>query len=165
MEERMQAGGLPGEGSAEVHGRITMGEEAGMTDRPEGPGDEARSRAAGAAQRVREQAEEVVDRTRAGAERLRDRAEEMADRTREAVDRAAEASGPAVRFIRRQPLLAAGGAFLVGYLVGGRGGRSRNPITRALKSQLRSVVMGAITAAVAHQARQYLGLEEDGTLG
>jgi ElaB/YqjD/DUF883 family membrane-anchored ribosome-binding protein len=166
MEERTRSGGLPGEGSAEVHGRVTMGDTESVADRlsaaeEQGP-EGARERAAEAANRLRQQAEEVADRTRAGAERLRDRAEAVVDRTRETAERAADASGSAIAFIRRQPLVAAGGAFLVGYLIGGRGGKSRNPVTRVLKSQLRSVLVGAITAAAAQQARLYLGLDEDG---
>jgi hypothetical protein len=164
MEERTRSGGLPGEGSAEVHGRVTMGDTESVADHSaaehQGP-EGARERAAEAANRLRQQAEDVADRTRAGAERLRDRAEEVVDRTRETAERAADATGPAIAFIRRQPLVAAGGAFLLGYLIGGRGGKSRNPLTRALKGQLRSLVVGAITAAAAQQARLYLGLDED----
>ena len=99
--------------------------------------------------------EELSRADRSGAVgRARDLADQARDRARDAFDRAAtglEERTGVVGFAREHPLAIAGLAFAVGFLVAGTsdsGGRFGKA-----KQQLRGAIIGAISAAVAQEAR------------
>lgn len=149
----------PAGGTAEVHSRITGG-GSGFED-PLGSG-------AGGGSRPYESARHTFDDLRDRASDLGDRTSEWASRTRRKLDDTLhtvedrlhlDESG-IVQTIRENPILAAGMAFGVGFLLAGGPRASRSGLIGTATGQLRSAVLGGLTAAVTQELHDLL--EEHG---
>lgn len=127
---------------------------SGLRDEARGKVDELRERADEARGEVMERSDELRRGARETLDRARDEASRLRSRVQEQTDRALDRTGVRER-IDAYPLVALGLAFGLGYMLAGkstgRGGR--------VKTQIRSAVVGAVTAAAAHEVRSMLGLE------
>lgn len=183
-EDSLQAGttrspALGDQGTGEVHSGLTVGRDvdtgysaiavSGSTmDRAStsatGSGSES-----GAMDRVRDVAGQARDRIQGMAGDLPDRVGELTGQARE---RAGEALGRAERVleergildkVRENPLPALGVAFGLGFLLAGSGDQVEGKRSTALykaKNQLKGAIMGGLSAAVAQEGRNLLGMAQ-----
>jgi ElaB/YqjD/DUF883 family membrane-anchored ribosome-binding protein len=179
----------PGEsrdtGLGEVHSHISqpdkgvsMSGQYGSTSSGGGAGEDARDLAAKARDRAgtmvddaRDQAENVAADVKSRANDLRHRAEEAVGQARasagQALDRAEtelEERTGVISMIRDNPLPAVAVAFGVGYLLAGRSSGKRGRVTGMATRQLRTAIMGGISAALMREVRGILE-DQGGTLG
>jgi ElaB/YqjD/DUF883 family membrane-anchored ribosome-binding protein len=114
-----------------------------------------------------EQAQDVMDQARQQAQdfasQAKDRMEDLGDRASDMASRAkSRLEGTGVMdTIRDHPLPALGAAFAVGYLLAGSRRHERGAMGM-MRRQVRSAVMGGITAALAHEARSMMGMQGGG---
>lgn len=95
----------------------------------------------------------------AGSESMRERAGEMASQAKERAGQAMsrlEESG-AMNTVRDNPLVALGVAFGVGFILAGSSGTG-GQVGKA-KNQLKGAVMGGLSAAVAQELRNLVGMQ------
>jgi ElaB/YqjD/DUF883 family membrane-anchored ribosome-binding protein len=152
-------------GTGQVHGGVSSGpggEQYGGLGFGTGPDAERTRAGAAAATRdlagdIRDRAENLGERAKHMADDVRHRAERLADDARERFDEVTDRAedflgeGGVVTRIRENPLPALAIGFGIGYLLAGRGPK-RGPVHFA-KSKLRKALFGAVTAAVANEAR------------
>jgi ElaB/YqjD/DUF883 family membrane-anchored ribosome-binding protein len=100
-------------------------------------------------------------------EDVRDRASELADRARDRIhdsyDRVNDGLyGPTglVPTVRERPLVSVAVAFSTGFVVAAlTGPRKRNWIVERARKQLRAVIISGVTAALTHELRAVVGVE------
>jgi ElaB/YqjD/DUF883 family membrane-anchored ribosome-binding protein len=117
-------------------------------------------------------ADRPTDRARESYEELRGRAGEMAERTRERVSAGMERAGDllesrtrVVALVRDNPLLAVGAAFSVGLVAGAAtGATNRTWVVERARRQVKAAILSGIAAALAHEFRTILGVEDVGEL-
>jgi ElaB/YqjD/DUF883 family membrane-anchored ribosome-binding protein len=153
----------PAEGTAEVHSRVTGG-GSGYED-PLGSG---RSGHSGQSEGARHTFDDLRDR----ASDLGDRTSEWASRTRRRLDDTLHTvedrlhldQAGIAQTIRDNPILAAGIAFGVGFLLAGAPRAGRSGIIGTATGQLRSALLGGLTAAVTQELHDLLD-EHGGVAG
>lgn len=164
--------GDPGVGSAEVHTNLGVGREqdtGGYSGIAMGNTDTASDQGGlqqRAANRVRDVAGQVRERAQGLMEGMPDR---MGNVTGQAREKVGQAMGRAetlledrgvLNVIRDNPLPALGVAFGLGFLLAGSNdGGKRGGMFKA-KQQLRGAIMGGLSAAVAQEARNLLGMAQ-----
>jgi ElaB/YqjD/DUF883 family membrane-anchored ribosome-binding protein len=122
--------------------------------------DEARDRVGEAANQARDRMGQVADQAQERVQEVRGRAEEMMGQARNRVGglmEQAEGSHP-VRMARDNPLPALGIAFAVGFLLAGSSDSSGR-LGKA-KQQIKGAVMGGISAALAQELRNAIGMKD-----
>jgi ElaB/YqjD/DUF883 family membrane-anchored ribosome-binding protein len=148
------------------------GKAQSRVDEVRGRVEHARDDLSARASQAQEKAREITSRATSMAERARETignasadARRMGNEVKSRANRVADDSG-ARSFVDRHPLSALGVSFGVGFLLAGSGGEKHGIRGRA-KSQLRSALVGAASAAMAQQARAMLGMEsgQGGGLG
>lgn len=154
------ATGDRGLGGAEVHTGLHAGGSAAGT----GYGSLAFAEGneqSGTGERVKEKARDVAGQVRGAAETLADRAGELPGQARDAMNRAHTAleDRGVLDHVRNNSLPALGIAFGVGFLLAGRDNTIGKPGTKVYdaRQQLRTAVVGGLSAAVAQQAQLMMG--------
>lgn len=121
--------------------------------------DEARDRVGEAADQARDRMGQVADQAQERVQEARGRAEDMMGQARNRVSDLmdqAEGTQP-VRMARENPLPALGIAFAVGFLLAGSSDSSGR--LGKTKNQIKGAVMGGISAALAQELRNMIGMQ------
>lgn len=121
--------------------------------------DQARDRVGEAADQARDRVGQVADQAQERVQEARGRAEDMMGQARNRVGELmdqAEGTQP-VRMARENPLPALGIAFAVGFLLAGSSDSSGR-LGKA-KHQIKGAVMGGISAALAQELRNAVGMQ------
>lgn len=140
------------------HAKDTLASRADdLKDEARGRVDEMRERVDSARGEVMDRADEVRGMARQKLDGAKDEATRLRGRLQARTDRMLDQTGARER-IDAHPLVALGLAFGVGYMLAGSGGKSTGRRGK-VKTQIRSAVVGAITAAAAQEVRSMLGFE------
>lgn len=152
-------------GTGEVPTDLGVNRGAGYSGIAASPAAEDR----GVQERTIDRLRQAGDQVRDSAETLQDKVGEVSEQAREQVARAAgrargvlEEQG-VLDQIRENPLPALGIAFGVGFLLAGGGDSSRQGHQSSLNKamdQLKGAVMGSVTAALATEAKNLLGMAQ-----
>jgi len=153
-------------GSGDVHSRMsTTGgrhEELDITytpDREVSGLEQARDQAQGMMDQAKDRAQDI-------ASQARDRAQDLGERASDTMNRAKNRLKGAgvLDTVRDHPLPALGAAFALGFVLAGSGSRHerKRGAMSMMRRQVRSAVMGGVTAALANEARSMLGVQGEG---
>ncbi len=146
--------GTPGGGRTGREGDRSLTERA--TDRARDLAEDAGERARELADEASERMHDLSDQAGEAASRARRRAGEAIDQAEDRI----EAQTGLISTIREHPLRALGIAFGLGFMLAGSGseskGRKRSGVMGKAQGQLKTAIMGALSAAAAEQIRSLL---------
>jgi ElaB/YqjD/DUF883 family membrane-anchored ribosome-binding protein len=174
----------PGEGTARVEGHLSSHPTPGTEEDGAGEsvGARAKREARRAADQVQEQAEEWGEdageqlrnwQRKAGRSigRLSERAKQWSSRARAGEQLGADRQGAVagqgndvLELVRQHPLIAAGLAFGVGYLLAGKSGREPSGVVGRATGSLRTAIVGGISTMIMQEMQELLD-EHGGPIG